>query len=212
MEIKIFEFNPLAENTYIVYDETNECVIIDAGNLFPEENNAIQNFIQNKELTVKHLLNTHLHFDHILGNIYIEEQFGLKTKAHKGDKFLMDGMPAQMKLFGFEVPKKTPEIGTYLEENDTIGFGNQKLIVFHIPGHSPGSVVFYNPVANCVFVGDVLFHGSIGRTDLAGGDYKLLIEGIRNKLLTLPPETIVYPGHGPSTTIGEEKRNNFYLS
>jgi len=212
MKIKTFEFNPIAENTYVVYDETKECVIIDAGNFFPDENEVLLNFILDNDLIVKHLLNTHLHFDHIFGNVFIKEQFGVKAKAHRADQFLVDNMPAQMRLYGFKEVDEVPEIGSYLEENDTVEFGNQKFIVLHIPGHSPGSIVYYSPTGNCVFVGDVLFRGSIGRTDLAGGNYKELITGIRTKLLTLPIDTVIYPGHGAITTIGEEKRNNPFLA
>lgn len=211
MEVKAFQFNPIGENTYIAYDETKECVIIDAGCYFQDEKELLLNFILDNDLTVKHLLNTHLHFDHVLGNEFIKEQFGLDTEANEQDKFLLDGLQAQMRMFGFEPVKNTPHIGKYLNEGDTIEFGNQKLNVFHVPGHSPGHIVFYNAKAGCVFVGDVLFQSSIGRTDLAGGNFDQLIENIHSKLLVLPPETIVYSGHGPSTSIGREMKNNPYL-
>lgn len=211
MNIKTFEFNPVYVNTYIVYDETKECAIIDAGCFYPDEEVALLNFILDNELIVKHLLNTHLHFDHIFGNVFVKEQFGLKTEAHQSDQFLIDGMPAQMRMFGFEAPKEVPEIGTYLTEDNAIEFGNQKFTILHIPGHSPGSVVFYNEKEGCAFVGDVLFRSSVGRTDLAGGNHRELITGIQSKLLTLPSDTIIYPGHGPATTIGEEIKNNPYL-
>ena len=211
MQVKVFEFNPISENTYVVYDETKECVIIDAGCIFPNEEVELLNFITENNLVVRHLLNTHLHFDHILGNVFIQKQFELKTHAHIGDQFLIDKMPEQMRLFGFDVPDKIPEIGIYLNEGDTVQFGNQEFSVLHIPGHSPGSVVFYSKDGKCTFTGDVLFQSSIGRTDLAGGNYSELITGIQQKLMSLPPETIVYPGHGPATSIGREMTNNPYL-
>lgn len=212
MNVKIFEFNPIRENTYVAYDDTGECVIIDPGCFFPDEKALLLDFILDNDLVVKHLLNTHLHFDHVFGNHFICEQFELETEAHKDDEFLLEQLPQQMWKFGFSTDGlEIPKIGKYLQENDVITFGYQKLIVLEIPGHSPGSIVFYNQDAGCVFVGDVLFRGSVGRSDLPGGDYKTLISGIKEKLLKLPPETVVYSGHGPLTTLKEEMRNNFYL-
>lgn len=212
MEVKIFEFNPISENTYIAYDETKECVIIDPGCFFQDEKELLLNFILDNELVVKHLLNTHLHFDHVFGNNFIYEQFKLETMANKGDEFLLEQLPTQLQMFGFtNEDTRIPKVGKYLNENDVVTFGNQRLIVMQIPGHSPGSIVFYNQEAGCVFVGDVLFRGSVGRTDMAGGNHKQLIDGIKEKLMKLPPDTVVYSGHGPLTTIREEARNNFYL-
>lgn len=213
MNIKTFEFNPISENTYILYDETKECVIIDAGAFFPEEKQMLLDFISSNNLVVKHLLNTHLHFDHVFGNAFILEKFQLSTKAHEADQFLLDGMPAQMRMFGFTDAASAPAIGTYIKEGDTIEFGNQRLEIFEVPGHSPGSVAFYSKEGNCVVVGDALFKGSIGRTDLAKGNHEQLLEAIQQKLFTLPPDTVVYPGHGPSTTIKDEiKSNPFFAS
>ncbi len=212
MKIKQFEFNPVSENTYILYDDTNECVIIDAGCFYPEEKMQLLNFILDNDLIVKHLLNTHLHFDHVFGNAFVEERLGIQTEANQKDEFLLDKMSAQLRMFGFSNEVTKPTIGTYLHENDIITFGNQKLVVLEVPGHSPGSVVFYSQQGECVFVGDVLFRGSIGRTDLDGGNFEQLIDGIRQKLFTLPPDTVVYSGHGPLTTIGYEQKNNPYLS
>lgn len=212
MIVKTFEFNPISENTYLAYDETNECVIIDAGCFYPDEKAQLFNFIIDKELIVKHLLNTHLHFDHVFGNNFIEDQFHVKTEAHKDDEFLLQQMSTQLQMFGFKADdQQAPQIGIYLKENDVVTFGNQRLIVLHVPGHSPGHIVFYNQDAGCLFAGDVLFRGSIGRTDLAGGSMEQLITGIKQKLFVLPDDTIVYPGHGPTTTIGFEKKNNPYL-
>lgn len=211
MNIKVFEFNPIAVNTYVLYDETGECVIIDAACFFPKEQQELLGFINDNKLVVKHLLNTHLHFDHVFGINFIEEQFDVKMKAHKADEFLLASMQQQMAMFGFPANGKyVPTLGEYIDENDIIEFGNQKLSIISVPGHSPGSIVFYNKEKDLVVSGDVLFNGSIGRTDLPQGDHNLLIDGIKTKLLTLPEDTVVYPGHGPATTIrGEGKMNPF---
>lgn len=212
MNIKVFEFNPIAVNTYVLYDETGECVIIDAACFFPNEQQELLSFINNNKLVVKHLLNTHLHFDHVFGVNFMEEQFDVKMKAHKADEFLLASMQQQMAMFGFPANGKyIPTMGEYIDENDIIEFGNQKLSIMSVPGHSPGSIVFYNKKKNLVISGDVLFNGSIGRTDLPQGDHNLLIDGIKTKLLVLPEDTVVYPGHGPSTTIKGEKQMNPFL-
>jgi glyoxylase-like metal-dependent hydrolase (beta-lactamase superfamily II) len=212
MNIKVFEFNPIAVNTYVLYDETGECVIIDAACFFPNEQQELLSFINNNKLVVKHLLNTHLHFDHVFGVNFMEEQFDVKMKAHKADEFLLASMQQQMAMFGFPANGKyIPTMGEYIDENDIIEFGNQKLSIMSVPGHSPGSIVFYNKKENLVISGDVLFNGSIGRTDLPQGDHNLLIDGIKTKLLVLPEDTVVYPGHGPSTTIKGEKQMNPFL-
>lgn len=211
MKIKQFQFNPIQENTYVVYDETNECVVIDAGCFYPEEKMELLDFIIDNDLVVKHLLNTHLHFDHVFGNTFFEERLGILTKANPKDEFLLEKMSSQLKMFGFQGEATPPKIGEYIKENDIIKFGNQEFVVFEVPGHSPGSVVFYSIKGNCAFVGDVLFRGSIGRTDLEGGSLEQLIDGIKTKLFKLPAETTIYSGHGPITTIGYEQRNNPYL-
>lgn len=211
MNIKVFEFNPIAVNTYVLYDETGECVIIDAACFFPNEQQELLSFISDNNLVVKHLLNTHLHFDHVFGVNFIEEHFDVKMKAHKADEFLLATMQQQMAMFGFPANGNIiPTVGEYINENDIIEFGNQKLSIMSVPGHSPGSVVFYNKEKDLVVSGDVLFNGSIGRTDLPQGDHNLLIDGIKTKLLVLPEDTVVYPGHGPATTIrGEQIMNPF---
>ncbi len=211
MKIKIFEFNPIQENTYVVYDETGEAVIIDCGCLGKEEEKILDDFIAFNHLTVKHLLNTHLHLDHAFGNAFASKKYGLKPEGNKLEETGMPGLKEQARRFGFELVEDAVTLGTYLEDGDTVTFGNHTLYCLFVPGHSPGSICFYSKEGNCVFAGDVLFQGSIGRTDLWGGSFNTLISGIRRKLLTLPESTVVYPGHGPATTIGEEKRNNMYL-
>ena len=212
MKIKTFEFNPLGVNTYVLYDETGECVIIDASCFFPDEKELLLNFILDNNLIVKHLINTHLHFDHIFGVNFLASQFDMKLQVHQADEFLLENLPQQLQMFGINSNTDfKPIIGNYLTENDVIHFGNQQLKILHIPGHSPGSIIFYNEKANCAIVGDVLFNGSIGRTDLPGGNFEQLIHGIQTKLFALPDETVIYSGHGPKTTIGQEKKYNPFV-
>lgn len=212
MNVKVFEFNPIAVNTYVLYDETGECVIVDAACFFPNEQLELLGFIKDNNLVVKHLINTHLHFDHVFGINFIEKKFDVKMQAHKADEFLLANMEQQMAMFGFPANGDyIPTLSKYIDESDTIEFGNQKLSIMSVPGHSPGSIVFYNKEKGIVVSGDVLFNGSIGRTDLPQGDHNLLINGIKTKLLTMPGDTIVYPGHGPATSIEEETRINPFL-
>lgn len=212
MEVKSFEFNPVAEHTYVLYDATKECVIVDAGCYFPEEQKVLSDFISNNNLQVKHIINTHLHFDHVFGINYVTSKYNLGLEAHEGDQILLDQYKQQLQMFGFpDDGQPAAQISKYLTEADTIKFGNQELRIFHVPGHSPGSIVFYNEKGKSLIVGDVLFRGSIGRTDLIGGNHEQLISGIKSKLLNLPEDVVVYSGHGPSTTIGYEKSNNPFL-
>lgn len=213
MKVKTFEFNPLGVNCYVLSDETKECVIVDASCFYPDEKEILLHYIIDNDLVVKHIINTHLHFDHLFGVNFIASQFGLKMKCHQDDEFLLENIPQQLMMFGFgsNMTDFTPEIGTYLTEEDVLAFGNQKLKILHVPGHSPGSLVFYNENAGCLFSGDVLFHSSIGRTDLARGNYEQLVEGIKSKLFPLPDDTVVYPGHGPATKIGFERMNNPFV-
>lgn len=213
MRIKSFEFNPLGVNTYVLHDETKECVVIDAACFYADEKDQLLRYIADQGLFVAHLLNTHLHFDHLFGVNLISSRFNVSLSCHEGDVYLLDDLPLQLKQFGLPPidDDLKPKIGSYLNEGDTIAFGNQTLDIFHIPGHSPGSIVFYNASNGTLFGGDVLFHSSIGRTDLYGGSYEELVKGIQEKLFVLPNETKVYSGHGPSTTIGYEKKNNPFV-
>lgn len=212
MKIKRFEFNPLGVNTYVLYDETSECIIIDAACVFPGEQKALVRFIEENDLTVTRLINTHMHFDHLFGVNFAADKYGLKLEANKEDMFLLETLESQLQMFGFDTaPDYKPEIGNFLTEEDVITFGRQELKILHIPGHSPGSLVFYNEKAGTAIVGDVLFNGSIGRTDLDGGNFDLLIGGIKTKLFALPDETVIYPGHGPKSTIEREKKHNPFV-
>jgi hydroxyacylglutathione hydrolase len=211
MKIKTFTFNPIQENTYLVYDETNEAVVIDAGCISEIEKRALKNYIDDNELTLKRVLNTHLHFDHQFGNKFLYTTFGIMPEAGKEDEYLLENVIAQTRSFGMAVDEEAQPLGGYITDNQEIKFGNTTFKAFHVPGHSPGSMAFYDEKEGVLFAGDVLFRASIGRTDLSKGDYATLINSITNKLLPLPDSTVVYSGHGPATTIGFERKNNPFL-
>lgn len=211
MTIKIFTFNPFQENTYLLYDETNEAVLIDAGCLFELEKQQLKKFLDDNKLTLKRVINTHLHLDHQFGNKFIFDTYGLSPEAGQEDEFLLDNVIAQARSYGFSVNEEAQPLGKYIVENQEIKFGNSSLKAIHVPGHSPGSMAFYSSGEGVLFAGDVLFQGSIGRTDFAKGDHATLILSIKKKLFPLPDSTVVYCGHGPTTTIGYEKINNPYL-
>ena len=211
MTIKTFTFNPFQENTYLVFDETNDAVIIDAGCLQAGEKQVLKRFIEDNKLTIKRVLNTHLHLDHQFGNKFLFDTYGIAPEACIEDEFLLENVVAQARSYGFPVTEEAQPLGAYITEKQEITFGNSSLKAIHAPGHSPGSMILYSEKDGVMFAGDVLFQGSIGRTDLPKGDYASLILAITKKLLVLPDSTVVYCGHGPSTTIGYEKKNNPYL-
>ena len=209
--LKIFTFNPFSENTYIISAESGECAIIDPGCADINEEKQLADYISNNGLKPVKLLNTHCHIDHIFGNRYCSNKYGLDLYANNSE--LENIMRADMYADSFGVRKPaSPEPAYDLKEGDTIIIGNIILEVLFTPGHSAGHVVFYCQNGNYVIGGDVLFRESIGRTDLPGGDYNTLIKSIREKMFSLPNDTVVYPGHGPETTIGHEKVNNPYLN
>lgn len=209
--IQSFVFNYFQENTFLLYDETGEAVLIDCGCCNKKEEKILLDFISRHNLTLKHLLCTHLHLDHIFGNQFIHETFGLKLEANLKDVEILPSPKEQSQIFGLGISLENTPIGKNLSDNDTVTFGKSELQVLTVPGHSPGSVAFYNQEAGFAIVGDALFAGSIGRTDLWGGDTQELLTAIRNKLLTLPDDTVIYPGHGPKTTVLHEKSENPYL-
>jgi len=211
MTIKLFTFNPFQENTYIIYDETNQSVIIDAGCLNDGEKRLLKNYFDENKLILNRLINTHLHLDHQFGNKFVYDTFGVAPEAGQEDEFLLDNVVAQARSFGLPINEDAQALGGYITENQEIKFGNSTLKAIHVPGHSPGSMAFYSEKEGVLFAGDVLFQGSIGRTDLPKGDYATLISSITKKILLLPDSTVVYCGHGPTTTIGNEKKNNPYL-
>lgn len=209
--IKSFEFNYFQENTFLLYDDTGEAVLIDCGCCREDEEKELSAFISENKLKIKHLLCTHLHLDHIFGNGYIYHTYGLQPEAHHLDVEIIPSPEAQGKLFGLNRPIENVPVKKYLVGNEIINFGHSELKVLTVPGHSPGSVVFYNEKNGFVIVGDTIFAGSIGRTDLWGGNLDVLTTAIREKILTLPDDTIIYPGHGASTCVIDEKLNNPYL-
>lgn len=211
IQIKSFAFNPYQENTYILFDESNECVIIDPGMYTGDEQNAFLKFIADHDLKPVLLLNTHCHIDHVLGNKFIFDTYGLLPRFHKGEQAVINSVVSYAPQMGIRYDvSPLPEF--YLPESGTIEFGNSKLDLIFAPGHSPAHLCFYNKEQQFIIGGDVLFYRSIGRTDLPGGNFDLLISNIREKLFTLPDEVRVFPGHGPSTSIGFEKQHNPFLS
>ena len=210
LTIHTFTFNPFSENSYILADETRECVIIDPGCHTTAEEQELTEFVQNAGLKPVRLLNTHCHVDHVFGNQFVADQWKLGLEIHEKDVPILNSFPAVCKMYGFPGGPQ-PEPSRFMEEREVIRFGNTELLVLFTPGHSPGSVCFYNEKNSLVIGGDVLFQGSIGRTDLPGGDYDTLENSIRTQLYTLPENVKVYPGHGPATTIGFEKRNNGFV-
>lgn len=209
--IETFVFNHWQENTYILHDETGEAVLIDCGVFFEDEGTKLINFVKKKNIKLVKQLNTHLHIDHVLGNQFMKDQFGLLTEAHKDDEFLLAEAPNHAVRLGLENVVEPPPVGKLIKEGDIIKFGNSELKVIHVPGHSPGHIVFYNEEQKFLIAGDVLFRESIGRTDLPYGNYDQLIEGIKTKLLVLDDDVSVYPGHGPATSIGHERSKNLFL-
>ncbi|PID95588.1 MAG: MBL fold hydrolase [Bacteroidetes bacterium] len=209
--IETLVFNHWQENTYILHDETGEGVIIDCGVFFEDEEQKLDDFLIHKNIKLVKQLNTHLHIDHVLGNRFIKKQYGLLTHAHHDDDFLLAEVPNYGFRLGLEDVVRPPRVGKFIEDNEIITFGNSSLKVLLVPGHTPGHVVFYNEEQQFVIAGDVLFRESIGRTDLPYGNYEQLISAIQQKLLSLPDEVTVYPGHGATTTIGYERKNNIFL-
>ena len=207
MTVKPFTFNVFSENSYVIFDETKECIIVDPGCNSISEQNELASFISENMLKPIHLINTHCHIDHILGNQFVANKYGLKLTAHKGEKpvLLFGTQTAIMYQIHYET---SPSIEIFLDEGDHITFGHTSLEVLFTPGHSPASISFLQRDENILICGDVLFKGSIGRTDLPGGNFETLTRVIKSKFFTLHEDTVVYSGHGEPTTIGVEKRTN----
>ena len=210
--MKIFKlvFSPIEVNTYIIADDSDNCAIIDCGCYDKEESERFLDFIKSKSLNPVLLLNTHCHLDHVFGNRLILERFGLKTFSNELDEMNRKDAVQHALLFGLTMDDP-PEPAGFISDNQIVTFGTEKLLALHVPGHTAGSLAFYSEKNNCVFTGDALFAGSIGRTDLPGGNYDTLIGSIKNKLFVLPPSTIVYAGHGDETTIEKEMKSNPYF-
>lgn len=207
LQIKHFEFNPFQENTYVLYDETRACVIIDPGCSNKQEEDQLKKFIADNNLSVTQLINTHCHIDHVLGNAFVKRTFGVKLFIHKIEEPLLRAVKTYAPNYGFFGYQEAEPDG-FISEDDVLQVGNETLKILFVPGHSPGHVAFHHEQSQSLIGGDVLFYNSIGRTDLPGGDYDTLINSIHQKIFTLPDEVTVYCGHGPVTKIGYEKRTN----
>ena len=211
MNIKSFTFNPFQENTYIVYDKTKECLIIDPGCYTDAERKELKTFIEEKELTPVKLINTHCHIDHVLGNKFASEQWDLELYMHKEDLPVLEKVKDIGKMYGLEDYEGSPYPKHFLAQGDTLTFGESSFDILFTPGHAPGHICLYSKENNLLIAGDVIFQGSIGRTDLPGGDHSTLINSIITQLFPLPNETQVFCGHGPSTNLGYEKEHNPFL-
>jgi glyoxylase-like metal-dependent hydrolase (beta-lactamase superfamily II) len=211
LKIEKFVVNPLQENSWVISDETGECVFIDPGFYYDEEFDEIRDYISSRNLKPVKILNTHCHFDHLMGVGFIRNEFGVPFFAHPADNFWVEKAVEQAQMFGFEMSPVQPADG-FFNDNEQVCFGNSVLEIIHVPGHSPGHVAFYHAGSASLLAGDILFYGSIGRTDLPGGNYQTLISAIKNRLFVLPADTKVYCGHGPETTLGFEMQNNPFLT
>jgi len=211
MKVKSFAFNPFQENTYVVYDDSKECIIIDPGCYSEKERTELRIFITSEGLKPVKLINTHCHIDHVLGNKFVSELWDLELYMHKEDLPLLENAGSISKMYGLVDYERSPSPKHFLEEGDILNFGDSSFNILFTPGHAPGHICLHSQKNNLVIAGDVLFQRSIGRTDLPGGDHNTLINSITNKLFNLDNETKVFCGHGPSTTIGYEKEHNPHL-
>ncbi len=208
--VKAFTFSPIQENTYLLYNEKGNALIIDPGCYFEEEREELSTFLQQNKLKPQLLLNTHCHLDHVFGNKWIHETYGLLLHIHPNEKQVLDFAPASGLMWNMPFDNYNAELN-YFKEGEEIILDDDRLKILFAPGHSPGHVCFYCQEQGFVIGGDVLFRQSIGRTDLPGGNFETLISSIKTQLFTLPDETIVYSGHGPATTVGYEKKHNPFL-
>lgn len=208
--VKVFIFSPVMENTYVLYNEQHECIIIDPGCYYPEEKEELESFIKSQALIPKLLLNTHCHLDHVFGNKWVAETYGLILQIHEKEESVLDYAATAGLMWNLPFENYTGDL-LYLREGDIVKLGDDTLKVLFCPGHSPGSIAFYCEKQEFVIGGDVIFKMSIGRTDLPGGDFNTLINSIRTRIFTLPPQVKIYSGHGDSTTVEFEKDNNPFL-
>lgn len=212
LSVHTLPYNPFQENTYVVSDSSNNCVIIDPGCYTSEEKKHLKSTIDELGLKVLALLNTHCHIDHVLGNSFVQREYQVEFYMHRDDLPTLNAIPNYAHLYGFEGYEPSPQPDHFLEDHQQISFGEISFEVIFGPGHAPGHIAFYNAENKFLIGGDILFKGSFGRVDLPGGDIEILKKTIHERIFTLPSETIVYPGHGPSTTIAEEKTSNYILA
>jgi len=211
--MKIFKavFSPIEVNTYILTGDDEECIIIDCGCYGTQEERRLEEMLDARRLKPVMLVDTHCHLDHVFGNRFMLERYGLRPWFHEGDRANYHNAPKHALMFGLTM-EEPPEPEGYLAEGQIITAAGVTLKVLSVPGHSPGGIAFYSESEDVIFTGDALFAGSIGRSDLPGGDHELLMERIREQLFVLPPDTVVYPGHGPQTTIKRERESNPFFS
>ncbi|MCK9339275.1 MAG: MBL fold metallo-hydrolase [Bacteroidales bacterium] len=212
MQIKCFHFNFIQVNTFVIFDESKEAIIVDPGNSNTEEDEQLSNFITEEGLQVKYIINTHPHIDHILGNGFCTRTFQAPLLAHEAGLFIYERAVSYAIAFNMQCNKSNfPTPNRFINEGDVINCGQQQWKILYTPGHADGSICLYNATENIIIVGDVLFENSIGRSDLPSGNFKLLMESIHTKILTLPAETTILPGHGTNTKIAIEKKHNPYI-
>lgn len=212
LKIQKYVCNMFGENTYVVWDDTRECVIIDCGAFYPEEHAAIENLIKSESLKPVHLLCTHGHIDHVMGNGFVSQTYGIKPEIHAGDEYLITNLREQARsMVGMDYADYIPPVGKFLSETDTIHFGNHTLVIIHTPGHTPGGIVFHCKEEKVAFTGDTLFNMSVGRTDFPGGSWMQLMDSLKRMKDRLAPETALYSGHGNQTTMEYEMKWNPYL-
>ncbi len=211
LQAHVFTVNPFQENSTVVYAETGECAIFDPGFSNEQERKELLDFIDSKKLKPVMLINTHCHIDHVLGNRFVADKFGLGLQMHKDDLPLLKAVPQYAHLYGMDYDP-SPEPETFLAEGDEIELAGEKLKVLHVPGHAPGHIMLVYEKGKWLIGGDVLFQGSIGRTDLPGGNHEQLLDNIRKKIFTLPDDYSVIPGHGPLTNVGIERKTNPFFS
>lgn len=212
LKIQKYVCNMFGENTYVVWGDTRECVIIDCGAFYPEEHAAIENLIKSESLKPVHLLCTHGHIDHVMGNGFVSQTYGIKPEIHAGDEYLITNLREQARsMVGMDYADYIPPVGKYLSETDVISFGSHTLEIIHTPGHTPGGTVFHCKEEKVAFTGDTLFNMSVGRTDFPGGSWMQLMDSLKRMKDRLAPETALYSGHGNQTTMEYEMKWNPYL-
>lgn len=211
MKIARLIFNPIQENTYIIWDDTLEAAVIDAGNMNERENEVLAKFIADNGLKPKYALNTHGHFDHLLGVDFLREKYGAQLAMNSKDEFLLKSASVSAELFGVKADALPEAIDVDLEGKESIKFGNTELKIIPTPGHTPGHVAFFEPESKVLFTGDTLFRESIGRTDLPGGDYSWIMRSIIENILPLGDDVKIYPGHGETSDIGHESMYNPFV-
>jgi len=212
LEVRTLQCNPIQENCFLLSDASGDAVVVDCGAYYDAERQAVVDYLRKQQLTLRHVLCTHAHFDHIFGLDLLYSEFGLLPRLHPADNFIYHDMESQTRqMLGTPYARPMPPLGQPLADGEEVAFGSHQLRVLHTPGHTPGSVVFYEEREKMLFAGDTLFRFSVGRTDLTGGSWPQLMQSLHNVVALLPEDVAVFPGHGPTTTIGDELRHNPYL-